>query len=164
MSTPVDTSFETSAGVEELFAALTSDAFVERRAQRLHDGAAVVRREPRPDGGLLLSVARRLPAGAPGFLAKLLPDGPVVQTDDWGPPGPDGTRSGTWRVELPGAPARLGGLLHVEPIGGGTRVRRDGSVTVSVPLVGGKAERFIAEMLGKLGHKERDLLLELIAS
>jgi hypothetical protein len=124
----------------------------------------VVRREPRADGGLLLAVARQLPAGGPGFLVKLLPDGPVVQTDDWGPAGPDGTRSGTWHVELPGAPARLGGLLRSERVGDVTRLRREGLVTVSVPLVGGKAERFIAEVLGKLGQKERDLLLELIAS
>jgi hypothetical protein len=164
VSTPVDTSFETSAGVEELFAALTSDAFVERRAQRLHDGAAVVRREPRPDGGLLLSVARSCRPVCTGFLAKLLPDGPVVQTDDWGPPGPRRHALRHLAGGAAGSPARLGGLLRVEPIASGTRVRRDGNVTVSVPLVGGKAERFIAEMLGKLGHKERDLLLELIAS
>jgi hypothetical protein len=150
--------------VEELFAVLVSDDFVQRRAQRLRDGATVVRREQRPDGGLLLAVARQLPAGAPGFLARLLPDGPVVQTDDWGPVDADGGRSGTWQVELPGAPARLGGTLRVEPVGRVTRYLREGEVKVSVPLVGGKAEHFIADMVVKLGQKESDLLLELIAS
>ena len=164
MTAPVETSFSTSASAEQLFSVLVSDAYVQRRAERLRDGTTVVRREPRPDGGLLLAVARELPAGAPGFLAKLLPDGPVVQTEDWGPAGSDGGRSGTWQVELPGAPARLGGLLRIEAVGDVTRYRREGLATVSVPLVGGKAERFIAEMLGKLGQKERDLLLELLAS
>jgi hypothetical protein len=87
-----------------------------------------------------------------------------VQTDDWGPPGADGARAGTWQVELPGAPAELGGSLRLEPVGPVTRYLREGEVTVAVPLVGGKAERFIAEMVDKLGHKERDLLLELLVS
>ena len=164
MTAPVRTDVESTAGAEELFGVLTSDAYVQRRAARLRDGATVVRREARPDGGLLLAVARELPGGAPGFLAALLPDGPVVQTDDWGPADADGGRTGTWRVELPGAPARLGGTLRLEPAGRVTRYVREGEVTVSVPLVGGKAERFIAEMVMKLGQKESDLLLELIAS
>ena len=165
MTAPVRTSFTSRAGADELFAALTSDAFVQRRAERFGDGATVVRREPRPDGGLLLAVARELPDGAPGFLTRLLPkDGRVVQTDDWGPADADGSRSGTWQVDLPGAPARLGGTLRVEPVGGGTRLLREGEVKVSVPLVGGKAEQFVADMVEKLGQKESALLLELIAS
>ena len=165
MTVPVRTQVQSQAGVEELFAVLTSDAFVQRRAQRFGDGATVVRREPRPDGGLLLAVARELPAGAPGFLTKLLPkDGRVVQTDDWGPVDADGGRTGTWQVELPGAPARLGGTLRVEPVGQTSRFLREGEVKVSVPLVGGKAEQFIADMVEKLGQKEGDLLRELIAS
>lgn len=165
MTAPVRTHFQSTAGVEELFGVLTSDAFVQRRAARFRDGATVVRREPRADGGLLLAVARELPDGAPGFITRLLPeDGRVVQTDDWGPADADGGRSGTWRVELPGAPARLGGTLRVEPVGRATRYLREGEVKVSVPLVGGKAEHFIAEMVMKLGQKESDLLLELIVS
>jgi hypothetical protein len=165
VTAPVRTHFQTRASGQELFAVLTSDAFVQRRAERFGDGTRVVRREQRPDGGLLLAVARELPDGAPGFLAKLLPkDGRVVQTDDWGPADGDGVRTGTWQVELPGAPARLGGTLRVEPVGQVTRYLREGEVRVSVPLVGGRAERFVADMVGKLGQKESDLLLELIAS
>ncbi len=68
MTAPVRTHLQTRASVGELFAVLTSDAFVQRRAERFRDGATVVRREARPDGGLLLAVARELPYGAPGFL------------------------------------------------------------------------------------------------
>jgi hypothetical protein len=165
VTAPVRTHLQTGAGAPELFAVLTSDAFVQLRATRFRDGATVVRREERPDGGLLLAVARELPDGAPGFLAKLLPkDGRVVQTDVWGPAGADGTRSGTWQVELPGAPARLGGTLRVEPVDGVTRFVREGEAKVSVPLIGGKAESFVAEMVMKLGQKESDLLLELLSS
>jgi hypothetical protein len=165
VTAPVRSETRTPATVVEVFSVLTSEAWVERKAARFRDGSTVVRREVLPDGGVVLAVARELPDGAPGFLAKLLPkDGRVVQTEDWGPPDADGARSGTWRVELPGAPARLGGTLCVEPVGRGTRYLREGEAKVSVPLVGGRAEQFVAEMVMKLGQKESDLLLELLVS
>jgi hypothetical protein len=164
VSYPVRTSFQTSADVERVFQVVTSEGFVQRRAERFRDGSRVVRRDVRAAGGLLHAVARELPAGAPGFLARLLPDGPVVQTDDWGPAGLDGVRTGTWSVELPGAPARLGGTLRIEPVERVTRYLREGEATVSVPLVGGKAESFIGQMVGKLAEKEDEVLLELLTS
>ena len=67
-------------------------------------------------------------------------------------------------MELPGAPARLGGTLRIEPVGRVTRYLREGEAKVSVPLVGGKAESFIGQMVGRLGEKENELLLELLTS
>ena len=159
MTAPVRTLTRTSAQVEEVFALLTSPEWVARRAARFRDGSAVVRREARPDGGLLLAVSRELPQGAPGFLAKLLPkDGRVVQTDEWSPLDDSGARAGTWRAEIAGAPARLGGTLRIEPSGTGSQYLVVGEAKVSVPLVGGRAEAFIAEMVGKLGTAEGELL------
>ena len=164
MSAPVRSSTATTATVEEAFAVLTSPEWVSTRAQRLGDGSRVVQREERPGGGLLLAVSRELPSGAPGYLSKLLPkDGRVQQTDDWGPPAADGARSGTWRVEIAGAPARLGGTLRLEPAAGGAVFVVDGEATVSVPLVGGKAERFVADMVNRLGAKEGRLLQEALS-
>ena len=165
MTAPVRSSVQTGASVEQVVAVLTSDEFVQRRAARFRDGATVVRREPRSDGGVLLAVSRELPQGAPGFLSKLLPDdGRVVQTDEWRPADGDGARTGTWQVAFAGAPARLGGTLRVERLGSSTRYLREGDVKVSVPLVGGRAETYIAEMVAKLGEKENQLLQEMLAS
>ena len=159
MTAPVRSIVRTTGTVEQVFAVLTSDAWVAEKAERLRDGSTVVRREARPGGGVLLAVSRELPDGAPGFLQRLLPkDGRVVQTDDWGPPESSGARSGTWQVELPGVPARLGGTMRVEDAGDGAVYVVEGTTTVSVPLVGGKAESFIADMVGRLGAKEGELL------
>jgi hypothetical protein len=155
---------ESSHDVEAVFGALTSPAWVARKAERLRDGTQLVRREEQPDGGVVLEVSRELPAGAPGFLERFLPkDGRVRQTDDWGPPR-DGARFGTWRVEIPGAPARLGGTMRLEPVQGGTRHTIEGEVKVSVPLVGGKAEIFIGEMVVRLAGKEATLLKDFLSS
>ena len=159
MTAPVSTLVRTGSQVGEVVDVLTSAEWVARKAARFRDGSTVVRREALPDGGLLLVVSRELPQGAPGFLAKLLPkDGRVVQTDEWAPADGSGARSGTWRVEIPGAPARLGGTMRVEPSGTGAQYLVVGEAKVSVPLVGGRAESFIAEMIGKLGSAEGELL------
>ena len=158
MSTPVRSTFESRADVETVFGILTSPQWPERKAESLHDGSRVVRREERAEGGLLLAVSRELPGGVPGFLEKFLPkDGRVLQTDEW-EPADGATRRGTWRVEIPGAPARLGGTMRLEQVAGGSRYTIEGDVKVSVPLIGGRAERFIADMVARLAAKENDLL------
>jgi hypothetical protein len=159
MTAPVRTLVRTAYPVSEVFDVLTSERWVERKAARFRDGSRVVRREVLPDGGLVLAVSRRLPEGAPGPLARLLPeDGRVVQTDQWAPDDGSGSRTGTWAVELAGAPARLGGAMRLEPSGTGSAYLVLGETKVSVPLVGGRAESFIAEMVGKLGDAEGELL------
>ena len=165
MTAVVGSTVRTPFPVSEVFDLLTSARWVELKAARFRDGSQVVRRDASPDGGVLLAVSRELPAGAPGFLAKLLPkDGRVVQTDEWAPADGDGVRSGTWRVEIPGVPARLGGTLRLEPSGTGSQYLVEGETKVSVPLVGGRAESFIAEMVGKLGEAEGELLQQALGS
>ena len=164
MTAPVRSESRTPSPVGEVFALLTSERWVERKAARFSDGSKVVRRESSPGGGLLLAVSRELPEGAPGFLTRLLPkDGRVVQTDEWAPDDGSGTRTGTWRVELAGAPARLGGTMRIEPDGSGSAYVVVGETKVSVPLVGGRAESFIADMVARLGRTEGDLLRTTLA-
>lgn len=158
MSTHVETSHESSGGVEEVFEILTSPDWPARKAAELNDGSAVVERAEHPDGGVRFVVSRTLPSGAPGFLERFLPaDGQIVQTDEWGPAA-GGERRGRWTVSIPGAPASMGGTMRLEPTAAGTRHAIEGEVTVKVPLIGGKAERFIGDLVVKLAAKEADLL------
>lgn len=163
MSTPVTAGFVSTGDVETVFGILTSPRWPQLKADRLGDGSQVVRREEQPDGRVVLAVSRELPRGVPGFLERFLPrDGRVLQTDTWAAPQ-DGSRRGTWTVEIPGAPAAMGGTMRLEPSPEGSRYTLDGEVKVSVPLVGGKAERFIAEMVAKLAAKEEGLLTAALA-
>lgn len=160
MSTPVKSVFDSAGSVDQVFATLTSPEWVATKAERFGDGALLERHEPRADGGVLLAVSRELPDGVPGFLQRFLPkDGRAVETFDWAAASGDGTRRGTWAADLPGAPARLGGTMSLEPSGAGSRYTIQGDVKVSVPLIGGKAESFIAGMVEKLAAKEYELLV-----
>lgn len=158
MSRHVETSHETGGDVEQVFATLTSPDWPARKAAELGDGSEVVEREQRPDGGVRMVVSRELPSGVPGFLERFLPaDGRVVQTDDWGP-AVGGERHGRWSVSIPGSPASLGGTLRLAPTATGSRYAIEGEVTVKIPLIGGKAERFIGDMVVRLADKEAELI------
>ncbi|MDX6197087.1 MAG: hypothetical protein QOJ79_238 [Actinomycetota bacterium] len=148
------------ATVQEVFDLRTSERWVELKRDQLEDGSQLVSRTVRPDGGVDFAVSRELPAGVPGFLERFLPkEGRAVQNESWGPPGPDGICRGTWSVDIPGAPAKLGGAASVEPSGDGSVQIIKGTARVNIPLIGGKAEQFIVEMTQKLMAKEAELMV-----
>jgi hypothetical protein len=158
MSKRVHSDSPIPADVETAFAVLSSERWPAAKQAALADGSRVVRNEPTPDGGVELVVSRELPAGVPSFLERFLPrDGRVTQTDTWGP-AVDGVRSGSWDVDIPGAPASMGGTMRLVPDGAGCRYVVDGEVQVKVPIIGGKAEGFVVSMFDKLSAKEADVL------
>lgn len=149
--------------METAWRALTAPSFVAHKADVLRDGGRVVSRDERADGGLVMSVSRELPDGAPSMVQRFLPaDGRVVQTDEWSGPAGDGVRRGTWRVAADGVPARLEGSMRLEPADGGCAYVVEGTVTVQVPLVGGKAEKLLSDMTEQLAGKEAELLRALL--
>ncbi len=157
-------SYDCPADVAATFAVLSSDAWAHRKAEVLRDGSRVVHREEGPDGGVRLAVSRELPAGVPGFLQRFLPpDNRVLQSDEWGPERPDGSRHATWTADIPGAPASVGGAMRLVPADAGCTYVVEGTVSVSVPLVGGRAEKFLRDMLGRLLDKEADVLRTMVS-
>jgi hypothetical protein len=148
------------ATVQQVFELRTSERWVELKRAHLKDGSRLVSRTERPDGGVDFAVSRELPSGIPGFLERFLPkEGRAVQNESWGPPDADGVCTGSWSVDIPGAPATLGGTSTLEPSGDGSVQVIRGTAKVSVPLIGGKAESFIVEMTQKLMAKEAELMV-----
>ncbi|HVE73648.1 MAG TPA: DUF2505 domain-containing protein [Mycobacteriales bacterium] len=164
MSTPLQRRHALGAEVEVAFATLAGESWVAHRAGELGDGSVVLRREERADGSVVVAVSRELPSGVPGFLQRFLPaDGRVQQTETWAPSGDDGVRRGTWQVEVAGAPAEMGGTMRLEPDGSGCAYVIEGTVTVRLPLVGGKAESFLVDMVQQLSDKEATILRAALA-
>jgi len=160
VSTDLVSRTQIPATVRQVFELRTSQRWVDLKADRLGDGSTMVRRIERPDGGVDISVSRQLPSGVPGFLVRFLPqDGKAVQNESWGPPDADGICHGTWSVDIPGAPAKLRGTSTLEPTGEGSVQVIRGTASVSIPLIGGKAERFVVDMTTTLMGKEADLMV-----
>ena len=164
MSKTLHNAYPSPADVETTFAALSGPRWPQEKARVLSDGSLLVSRVEAADGSVVIVTSRSLPASVPGFLKAFLPgDNRAVQTDSWGPAGPDGVRPGTWRVDIPGAPAEVGGAMRLEPAARGSSYVIDGTVKVKLPLIGGKAESFIAEMTSKLTDKEAVVLVAMLS-
>jgi hypothetical protein len=88
---------------------------------------------------------RTVPLDVPGFLRKVVnPANTVTQTDEWGPDR-DGVREGTWQVDAKGVPVALSGTMRLVPTDGGAVETIEGRAKASLPLVGGRLEKFIAD-------------------
>lgn len=162
MSKKIDVSYEIPGDVESVYAAISGEGWAAAKAKAFDDESRTESRTVGDGGAVTLAVSRGLPDGIPGFLEKLLPaGGRALQTESWGP-SEGGARRGTWTGHIPGAPATVGGTMSLEPSGTGTRYSIKGEAKVSVPLIGGKAESFVVDMIGKLTAKEAELLGELV--
>ncbi len=81
--------------------------------------------------------------GVPGFAKKIVGDEITIeQKEHWTSP-----REGDLTVEIPGKPGRVQGTIRLVEDGDGTREEVDVDVRASIPLVGGKLEQLIADML-----------------
>ena len=145
---------DSAVDVETVYGVLSGEQWAAQRAEHLHDDSQLISRTDTAGGGVTLVISRALPDGIPGFLQKFLPANPrATTTDVWGP-SVDGVRRATWSAEISGAPASLRGTMTIEPTATGNRHTIDGEVRVPVPLLGGKAEAFIAEQIGRLADAE----------
>ncbi|MCU1594990.1 MAG: hypothetical protein JWO12_2382 [Frankiales bacterium] len=155
---------ETDATVEEVFGVLSGAEWAAQRAEHLGDDSKLVSREVGDDGSVELVISRALPAGVPGFLQRFLPSEPRALTKDFWGPLVDGVRRATWSADIAGAPASLTGTMTIEPLPtGGNRHTIEGACRVNVPLIGGKAESFIAEQCGRLADAEAEVVRTVLA-
>ena len=103
----------------------------------------------------------------PGFIAKLA-GGKVTlnEVQQWRDSGgsTDPVRDGTIKATMAGQPGGVVGTLRIDEAGGSTTVSIDAEISVQVPLVGGRIERFVADMLDKLLAYEETLGREWLAA
>ncbi len=108
-------------------------------------------------GRVLVRSERQLPVDkVPSFLRRFVGSGTLQQVDDWprdaapaGGASDSGAIEGTWQVSGR-MPATMSGRQWIVAEGQGCRVSVEGTVSVSAPLVGGKAEEMVAREITKL--------------
>ena len=100
-----------------------------------------------PDGaGMKVVIDQVQPAsGIPGFAKKFVGDEiNLVQTEHW-----SDIESGRVEVVIPGKPGQMSGTITLREADGTTTETVDMEVKVGIPLVGGKIEALIADLLRK---------------
>lgn len=139
-----------------VFEMLSDPAFLRAKLEALgHRDIEVVECDATADGGARIVTRRTVPLDVPGVLRKVInPANTVVQTDQWGPAHDDGTRDGTWEVDAKGVPVAIRGTMRLVVTPGGCTEPIEGTAKSSVPLVGGKLEKFIGDnTLGTLARE-----------
>ena len=100
-----------------------------------------------PGGGGMKVVIDQVQAaaGIPGFAKKFVGDEiNLVQTELW-----SDMETGTVEVEIPGKPGQMSGTMTLREAGGTTTETVAMEIKVGIPLVGGKIEALIADLLRK---------------
>jgi hypothetical protein len=94
----------------------------------------------------IIKTERVLPTrGFPDFAKSMVGETlKVAETQDWGPALADGSREGSIKLHIHGAPITLAGTLRLQPGGAGTVQYISADLKAHVPLLGGKIEKAAA--------------------
>jgi hypothetical protein len=117
--------------------------------ERVCDAIGCLRKEVTvgPEGGGMKVVVDmvRPTEGIPGFAKKFVGDQiNIVQAERW-----SDMEDGTVEVTIPGKPGEMAGTLRLRESGGTTTETVAMEIKVNLPLVGGRIESLIADMLRK---------------
>lgn len=133
------------ADVETVFALMSDPDFCMRKYADAGATDIQVDSDQRDDGPNLVS-KRKVTVDLPGFAKKVMqPTNTVQQTDEWAPADRDGSRVCRYKVEVQGVPSRIDGTVTLTGEGNGTRQEVEAEVKVSIPLLGGKLEKFAVD-------------------
>jgi hypothetical protein len=147
------------ATLEQVHEMLADPAFREK----VCDYQRVLRRTVSIDGagsGMTVEIDQVQAArGIPGFAKKFVGDEiNIVQNEDWTAP-----EKGNITITIPGKPGEISGTALVTEDPDGTTETVNLSVKVNIPLVGGKIEGLIADLIGKALRAEHHVGVEWLA-
>lgn len=130
------------ADVETVYRLISDPAFIERKYAGLGATDIVIETEE-VDAAVHNVIRRKVTIDLPGFAKKVMsPTNTVVQTEQWSTPDAQGNRVCAYTVEVQGVPSRIKGTVTLTPADGGTSQDIEADVKVSIPLLGGKLEKF----------------------
>ncbi|HEX6877729.1 MAG TPA: DUF2505 domain-containing protein [Nocardioidaceae bacterium] len=128
---------------EAVFAMLGEAVFREQVCEAQHTTEATAEVDGMDDT-MTVTVDQRRPAdGIPSFARKFVGDTiHIRQHEEW-----HSATDASLEVSVPGKPGHLKGSITLRPDGDGTIETVSGEIKVHIPLVGGKLEGLIAELL-----------------
>lgn len=131
------------ASPDEVFAMLGEAVFREQVCEAQHATEATATVDG-VDDTMSVAVDQKRPAeGIPSFAKKFVGDTiHIVQREEW-----SSATDATLDVTIPGRPGHLKGTITLRPDGDGTVETVSGDLKVAIPLVGGKIEVLVGELL-----------------
>jgi hypothetical protein len=151
--------FSYPAGVEDVFALMSDDAF-RTKAAEASQGRDVSTTVERDGDDTVVTLVRTQPATSskvPDFVKKLIGDAVTIkQVERWNAPDADGNRTAAVTMKVAGKPAGFKGRATLTADGKGAEFVVTGDVKVDVPFVGRRVEPLIAKAVeASLRHDVR---------
>lgn len=142
-----------------VYAMLVDEAFQTQRARAGDPQFAEAVVTPGLGDGAEVHLRRVMEVDLPGFISKLSGRHVTLRERVVWPDGggTTGGRAGSLTAAMEGQPGGVEGTLRITPVEAGTTVSLDAEISVRVPLVGGKIERYVAGLLDKLMRTEHEL-------
>jgi Protein of unknown function (DUF2505) len=154
----ISATLDYAATPHEVFAMLADEAFQTRKCEATGALNHTVSISAQGDRTVIVS-SRDLPTDDfPAFVKSLVGDTlAITETQDWGPPGADGTRHGTLTVDIAGAPIDLDGKLSLAAAGHGSVESVQGDLKARIPIFGGQIEKAAAPAIESAINIEREI-------
>jgi hypothetical protein len=129
-----------SAPVATVYGLLTNAKWLEQRCLDLGEISASIKVKTSAKGAAIV-MHRRIRRDLPALIAKVLSDETDMSIDEHLTPDGEGY-SGTLSLSLAGQPVKITAELSLTPAGKGCVYRIQHTAKCSVPLIGGKIEKF----------------------
>jgi uncharacterized protein YndB with AHSA1/START domain len=134
------------ADVETVYALITDSDFMSRKYTAGGATNVAVDKSEEDGGGCEVVLRRTVTVDLPGFAKRVMkPSNTAVQTEKWAAADANGARICSYHVEVQGMPSKVTGTLTLSAEGSGTKQDIDADVKISIPLIGGKLEKFAIE-------------------
>jgi hypothetical protein len=147
------------ATLEQVHEMLATPAFREQVCDNQHVLRHTVQVERNGDAMSVTIDQVQEARGIPGFAKKFVGDEiNIVQSEDW-----TSAEKGNIHVTIPGKPGEMSGTAHLTQDPDGTTETVNLTVKVNIPLVGGKIEGLIADLLSKALRAEHRTGVEWLA-
>ncbi len=142
---------ETSAAVAAIHSAFGDrDYWLARLAEYGGDAMTLTSLVVDPDGTAAITTSQDLRHNnLPGLFTRVLPaDLKIVRTETWRP-AERGEVHGEVTIAAHGVPGSGSGTTVLKPVSAGSQLRFTGTLEVRIPLVGGRIEQYIADLIAK---------------
>ncbi|KWX66714.1 DUF2505 domain-containing protein [Mycobacterium sp. NAZ190054] len=146
-----DVTTEAKAGVADVLAAFSGrDYWLARLAAYGGDSMRLDSLEVGPDGTVVVHTTQDLRQDMlPGGIGRMLPgDTKIMRTETWRP-AVDGQAHGDFTISARGVPSSGSGTMLLTPTESGSSLRVSGTLEVRIPVVGGRIERYVADLIGR---------------
>lgn len=147
------------ATLEQVHAMLADPAFREKVCEHQHVSRHTVRIQKDGEGMTAEINQFQVARGLPGYARKVVGDEiHIVQTEEWTAPA-----KGHIHMVIPGRPAEIAGTALLTEDPDGTTETVNLTVKVHLPLVGGKIESVVADLLSRAFRAEHEAGVEWLA-